>query len=375
MARDTKKMQIYDLLKERIDKGFYPPGSRLPKEVDLADELRISRITLRPALELLELEGLVCRLKGRGTFVRDSHDIQTRIMMLIYSEVLQGVYKASSPSLYIIPCIQLAAERMNVKLEICEAQSLLTPDSEQCAARIRKLGIQGILWLANNFTGKEPLLETIRKTNLPVLLPHSNPSDAQITGFTAMGTNYEQLTRDGLKYLAAQGHRRVGYIGGKDMRNIALVDYFNWVKTAGLDPDPELLRLIDWRQGKQTVFDAVAQLLNLPDPPTAIFSYSDYLSLQIYEYLHREKVRIPDDVCVLTIGGQIGCDFLDPPLSALEYGNQEIADLALMTILQMIHDKRRMEFIVTPHYLRVRESTKRVILHHNKSKKQKETWK
>ena len=50
---------------------------------------------------------------------------------------------------------------------------------------------------------------------------------------------------------------------------------------------------------------------------------------------------------------------------------QEIADLAVRTILQMIHDNRRMEFIVTPHYLKVRESTQKVILHQHKSKKRK----
>ena len=45
MARETKKMQIYDLLKERIESGFYPPGTQLPKEVDLAVELGVSRVT------------------------------------------------------------------------------------------------------------------------------------------------------------------------------------------------------------------------------------------------------------------------------------------------------------------------------------------
>ena len=115
--------------------------------------------------------------------------------------------------------------------------------------------------------------------------------------------------------------------------------------------------------------------MKLSDPPTAIISYSDYLSLQIYEYLHREKIRIPDDVCILTIGGQIGCDFLNPPLSALEYMDSEIGEIAVKTMLEMIHDGRRMKFIVTPHCLKVRESTKRVIFHHKhkKTKKRKTT--
>ena len=69
MVRDTKKMQIYDLLKERIESGFYPPGSRLPKEIHLAAELGVSRVTLRSALELLELER--CQASGAriGSFV------------------------------------------------------------------------------------------------------------------------------------------------------------------------------------------------------------------------------------------------------------------------------------------------------------------
>ena len=371
MVQETKQMRIYNLLKERIESGFYPPGYLFPDELKLAKELQVSRVTLRPALELLKLENLIVRQRGRGTFVRDSKELQTRIMVLVHNEEFRRSDNGSNPFLYILPCIQLAAERMNASLEICDAASLLASDPDQCVKRLLASGVQGILWLGNNFTGKEPLLETIRKTRLPVLLPHANAADAEITGFTAMATNFTELTRDGLKYLALTGHRRVGYIGGEDMHHVAVSVYLDWVKAAELDPDPELLRLIDWRQGKQTVFDAVESLLKLSEPPTAIFSYSDYLSIQIYEYLHRGKIRIPEDIAVLTTGGQIGCDFLDPPLSALEFGNQEIADLAVKTILQMIHDNRRMKFIVTPHRLVVRESTKKVILHYNNETKRK----
>ena len=371
MTHDTKKMQIYELLKTRIESGFYPPGTQLPKEVDLAVELGVSRVTLRPALELLELERLVRREKGFGTFVREEQDVKNRVMVL-FSSVPEGQEKISNPYIYILPFLQQEADRMNVILEMCEPESLLLPDPVQSVPRIVDLGIEGIIWLTNHFIGHEPLLAPIRKTGLPVLLPHTTPSDAEVTGFTVLGTNYRELTRDGLKYLAAQGHRRVAYIGGPDMHYIAPSDYFADEKEVGLDPDPELLQLIEWRKGKQIVFDAVEHLMKLSDPPTAIFSYSDYLSLQIYEYLHREQIRIPDDVCVLTTGGQIGCDFLDPPLSALEYGNQTIADLAVKTMLQMIHDKRRMGFIITPHSLKIRESTKRVILHHNQTKPKRE---
>ncbi len=374
MTQDTKKKQIYDLLKERIESGYYPPGCRLPKEVDLAAELKVSRVTLRPALYLLEMEKLIRRITRIGTFVRDRQAVKNRILVL-FSHQSDPAERANNPYLYILPCLQSAAERMNVQLDFCEDNLLLSQSAADCGPQLRSPAVEGIFWLANHFIGAEPLLKTLRAIGLPVLLPHGTPFDAEITGFTVLGTNYRELTRDGLKYLAAQGHRRVGYIGGEEMYYIAPADYLGYVKDAGLDPDPALLRIIEWRKGKQIVFDAVRQLVNMPNPPTAIFSYSDYLSLQIYEYLHREKIRIPDDVCVLTTGGQIGCDFLNPPLSALEYGNQTIADMAVETMLKMIHDKCRMGFIVTPHCLKVRASTKKVIFQHKKDKSKKEKTK
>jgi GntR family transcriptional regulator, transcriptional repressor for pyruvate dehydrogenase complex len=53
--------------------GILPPGSRLPPERDLAEELRISRSTLRQALTTLVQSGHLVSLRGRagGTFVAD----------------------------------------------------------------------------------------------------------------------------------------------------------------------------------------------------------------------------------------------------------------------------------------------------------------
>jgi GntR family transcriptional repressor for pyruvate dehydrogenase complex len=53
--------------------GILTPGSRLPPERDLADELRISRSTLRQALTALVQSGHLISVRGRagGTFVAD----------------------------------------------------------------------------------------------------------------------------------------------------------------------------------------------------------------------------------------------------------------------------------------------------------------
>ena len=61
--------QAEDLLRELIESDEYKNGKMLPKEVELADQLHISRNTLRQAINQLVFEGLLIRKKGVGTKV------------------------------------------------------------------------------------------------------------------------------------------------------------------------------------------------------------------------------------------------------------------------------------------------------------------
>src|SRR5262245_39922318 len=66
----SQYVQIADLLGRRIDDGNYPPGSALPSEPDLAQELGVSRVPLNKAVSLLRSSGQVKVRRGSGTFVR-----------------------------------------------------------------------------------------------------------------------------------------------------------------------------------------------------------------------------------------------------------------------------------------------------------------
>lgn len=61
-------LSVRDELAERITSGAIPPGSRFPPEPQLAEDLGISRATLREALRSLEEDGFVTRRRGAGTF-------------------------------------------------------------------------------------------------------------------------------------------------------------------------------------------------------------------------------------------------------------------------------------------------------------------
>lgn len=61
--------QIGEALRIRIESGELSPGDQIPSENELTEQYHVSRNTARLAIGSLMLEGLVYRVKGRGTFV------------------------------------------------------------------------------------------------------------------------------------------------------------------------------------------------------------------------------------------------------------------------------------------------------------------
>ena len=61
--------QIAQQLEQAITGGTVPAGSRLDNEIELADQLAVSRPTLRKAIETLVRQGLLVRRRGLGTVV------------------------------------------------------------------------------------------------------------------------------------------------------------------------------------------------------------------------------------------------------------------------------------------------------------------
>src|SRR4051812_18451149 len=74
LNKDVEGLSIYAQLvahfREGILSGVFPVGSRIPTEPKLARDNRISRGTVRQALNILVNEGLLERTPGRGTYVR-----------------------------------------------------------------------------------------------------------------------------------------------------------------------------------------------------------------------------------------------------------------------------------------------------------------
>lgn len=81
-APRSQYAQIADILRQRIRDRAYPPGTPLPSEDRLAEELGVSRVTVNHAVKVLRASGDVKVRRGVGTVVRslprNTRDAQQR---------------------------------------------------------------------------------------------------------------------------------------------------------------------------------------------------------------------------------------------------------------------------------------------------------
>jgi len=60
---------VKDKIRSLVDSGYFKPNSKLPREIELAEMLNVSRNTLREALKQAQMEGWVTQKHGVGTFI------------------------------------------------------------------------------------------------------------------------------------------------------------------------------------------------------------------------------------------------------------------------------------------------------------------
>ncbi|MEQ5837521.1 GntR family transcriptional regulator [Marinobacter sp. NFXS9] len=93
----TKSHQLFLLLKDAIVSGRMAAGTKIPGELKLAEEHRVSRVTVRRALEALTEEGLITRRPGVGTLVCE-RPVGATVMTASVSNLLPNMVKLSENS-------------------------------------------------------------------------------------------------------------------------------------------------------------------------------------------------------------------------------------------------------------------------------------
>jgi GntR family transcriptional regulator len=80
--------QVQEYLLDLMRNGTYKRGEKLPTEIDLAIQLGVARGTLREALNKLELNGVIQRKHGIGTFITKECDVRLKSELEKHESVL-----------------------------------------------------------------------------------------------------------------------------------------------------------------------------------------------------------------------------------------------------------------------------------------------
>jgi GntR family histidine utilization transcriptional repressor len=94
MNARRKRTLSYETVKtsiqERIAAGGWQPGVRLPSERELVQEFGCARMTVHRALRELEVEGLIERRQGSGSYVAELHPISNLLQVRdIHDEIIE----------------------------------------------------------------------------------------------------------------------------------------------------------------------------------------------------------------------------------------------------------------------------------------------
>ena len=166
-------------------------------------------------------------------------------------------------------------------------------------------------------------------------------------------------------HLAALGHRRIGYIGGRPVTPgiERLEGYRLGLEEHGILADPDLAR--DGDSMRESGYREALALIDLPDPPTAIFVINNPMSLGALTAIHERGLRVPEDISVVGFDDAPWSALLDPPLTTIAQPTDQLGRAAVRLLLERIDGgyvgpARRV--ILPPHFVE-RASTAEARLH------------
>lgn len=117
-------MQLADKMKEKITRGTWVKGSKIPSERDLIVLYDVSRITVRAAIAELSNVGILEKVHGKGTFVVSKTIVQDLGGMYSFSDEMKKKGKASSTKV-LEKRVIVANDFLSNKLNIAENTKLI----------------------------------------------------------------------------------------------------------------------------------------------------------------------------------------------------------------------------------------------------------
>lgn len=173
-----------------------------------------------------------------------------------------------------------------------------------------------------------------------------------------VGIDHVNGTRMAVEHLISKGHRRIGIIPGPVGQPFSHARIRGWRETmqaAGLDTDERYISFGDYTTaGGQA---AVAPLLDLQPPPTAILAGNFHEVIGVLQVLRQRKIARPQQLEVMSSHDSEVYDAFDPPLSSVAQPVHELGTNATELLLRRIrHPGRPAEYVLLRPRLHIRHS-------------------
>jgi LacI family transcriptional regulator len=205
------------------------------------------------------------------------------------------------------------------------------------------------------------LLPTETPDELQALQAHGYPfvvADPRLPldeGIPAVSAAHWAGAKAATDHLLSLGHRRIGLITG-ERGWVATEDRLNGYQSAlaaaGVLPDPELVTEGDFLIGSGN--PAACRLLDLDEPPTAIFASNDNMAMGAMQAARERGLRLPEDLSVVGFDDFEMARVVTPKLTTVRQPLEELGRTAVSLLMRLI-DGQRVEA------LRVELSTKLVV--------------
>jgi DNA-binding LacI/PurR family transcriptional regulator len=139
-------------------------------------------------------------------------------------------------------------------------------------------------------------------------------------------------------HLINLGHRRIAYIGKTAPARDAIeriAGYRAALDVANLPIDPQLQ--CDGEFSEADGYTATRTLLELPEPPTAIFAGNDRQAAGVYRALHELGMTVPSEMSVIGFDNLPYTELMNPPLTTVHVPRLELGRTAATMLLHLIN--------------------------------------
>lgn len=297
-------IQVREDLREQIRSGALPLGRGLPLERDMAQQYGVSKITISHALRDLAKEGLITRIKRKGTFVslRPPAAVvarRTKAIAFIVPDIedvfITEIYRG----------VAAAARERGYKVFILSSDRDLEKEAENIQA-MRFGAHDGAIIFPNWGRANAEQIFELKKSKFPFTLVNRHFRDIQTDYVVA---DNRGGGREAVEHLIRLGHRRIGCIGW--IESTAVEDRLEGYRLAlgrhGIPYDERLVTsILEDMKGKPFAvepasggYEEMKRLLRVEPRPTAVFAVSDRLAVGAMKAIREKGLSIPNDVALV----------------------------------------------------------------------------